>query len=231
MALPDGYKRRPPRSTDPVPTYEPERPGGVLVADLFAIMPDDRRDEEGQHPCYLCGRATDGHRWIHVVDGGRGAVAHHLDARLFEGDPGEMGLHPIGPECAKRLGPLYVAVHERGLLAGVVAPCGTAHPGLDCAGKPTHPDAPRTVAKAVALLTEEALQPATLADAISRAADRRGGPSQAEAEEIRDDIAQAVAGFLAGRYNAQAIGPTVIEMLYAAAMLALRTDAVRRNER
>lgn len=62
-----------------------------------------------QEPCAACGRELKGKHWyVHVIDGGS-RVLHPADEHQYKPDGGEMGSHPIGPECRKKFGEFAVA--------------------------------------------------------------------------------------------------------------------------
>lgn len=70
------------------------------------------REMEGHTSCIVCNKAiTKGaYATIHVVDGG-GKVLHKDDEAAYEqeGDmSGDLGLQPIGADCAKRFPKEYV---------------------------------------------------------------------------------------------------------------------------
>jgi len=61
-------------------------------------------DEEDR--CYLCCKGLkDPKVWIHACEGG-GEVCHHDDSEVItmEYGCGDLGSHPIGSDCAKKLG-------------------------------------------------------------------------------------------------------------------------------
>lgn len=70
--------------------------------------PNYRRNEqkvrEDQWPCALCGRPVDttDAKWVTVVDGGA-RFERVGEPVVPESDPGHMGQHAVGPDCAKRL--------------------------------------------------------------------------------------------------------------------------------
>lgn len=77
--------------------YEPaiiETPPRAQPADVVG-------DEENR--CWLCGKRTrkGSGWWIEVIDGGDHIANVGLDPD--PNDPGYMGMHAIGPECAKKL--------------------------------------------------------------------------------------------------------------------------------
>ncbi len=57
------------------------------------------------NPCVVCAKEVDPAtaRYVHLIDGG-GVILHPGDEHLYVPDGGDVGGHPIGPDCAKRLG-------------------------------------------------------------------------------------------------------------------------------
>lgn len=57
--------------------------------------------------CIICHRALKAgqpHRWVHLVDGGWN-ILHPDDEEAYGvGDPGDMGGHRVGMDCARKLG-------------------------------------------------------------------------------------------------------------------------------
>ncbi len=55
-------------------------------------------------PCALCGKAvkTEDAKWATVVEGGA-RFELTTDTPIPEDDPGHMGSHAVGPDCAKKL--------------------------------------------------------------------------------------------------------------------------------
>ncbi len=67
---------------------------------------DFRRRPKTDLFCYVCQKdikPDSKYRMIHVIDGGPN-VLHPGSEADYVSDAGEMGSHPIGPDCAKRLG-------------------------------------------------------------------------------------------------------------------------------
>lgn len=48
----------------------------------------------------LCGRLTKEELFIHVVDGGSAVIPFDQE---YEDESADLGFHPIGPDCAKKL--------------------------------------------------------------------------------------------------------------------------------
>jgi hypothetical protein len=71
---------------------------------------------EIKRQCVVCGLRMKGapRYWVHVVDGGANVV-HVDDGCALSQDPaaeaGDMGLHEVGPDCAKRFPREFV--HDR----------------------------------------------------------------------------------------------------------------------
>ena len=78
--------------------------------EISTVMhPDAERNAKGDHPCFLCGKATDGSREVHLVTSG------FLVPMDEEVEPDEdQGFFPIGPECAKKLPRENWALTENG---------------------------------------------------------------------------------------------------------------------
>ena len=55
--------------------------------------------EYDKFPCYFCGRATTGTRHFRIVEYGDG-IAVNQDDPSWDGDPGDLGYFPVGPDCA-----------------------------------------------------------------------------------------------------------------------------------
>ena len=71
----------------------------------------EKHGEDQANPCCICGRHTDGSRWVSVGGGGLGPgygyssfIIHPDDAQrdIVLDDPGYMGCFDIGPTCARR---------------------------------------------------------------------------------------------------------------------------------
>lgn len=61
-----------------------------------------------RNPCAACGRELKGEAWfVHVIDGGSN-VLHPSEEATYQPDAGEMGFHPVGPECRKKFGAFAV---------------------------------------------------------------------------------------------------------------------------
>ncbi len=43
------------------------------------------------------------HRWVHLIEGGH-IVLHPEDEAEYVADAGDCGLHPVGMDCAKKIG-------------------------------------------------------------------------------------------------------------------------------
>lgn len=64
------------------------------------------REPKTDFYCYVCQKdikPVSLYRMVHVVLGGNYAL-HPDDEADYVGDGGDLGLHPIGPACAKKLG-------------------------------------------------------------------------------------------------------------------------------
>lgn len=67
---------------------------------------DSRPRPKTQHYCCKCQRDLApgaAHRMVHLIDGGL-MVLHPADESLYLADAGDVGLHPIGMDCARQLG-------------------------------------------------------------------------------------------------------------------------------
>lgn len=73
------------------------------------VIPDRRGPDlsnTGDNPCYICNRniKLGAEKWgIHPIKGGNVAL-HPDDEPLYVSDGGDLGLHPIGSDCRKRMG-------------------------------------------------------------------------------------------------------------------------------
>jgi len=73
-------------------------------------LPRSEKRHEGYpegdlQPCAVCGRTIRNEAravWVHIVDGG-GVILHRDDEAAYASDGGDLGLYPVGPECAKRI--------------------------------------------------------------------------------------------------------------------------------
>jgi len=67
---------------------------------------DARRRPKTDHHCVRCQRDIkpgSRYRMVHVIDGG-GQILHPADEAAYVSDAGEMGLHPVGMDCARTIG-------------------------------------------------------------------------------------------------------------------------------
>lgn len=67
---------------------------------------DARRDPKTDHWCCRCQKDIkpgQAHRMVHLVDGGA-FVLHPDDEAIYTPDAGDCGGHPIGSDCARKLG-------------------------------------------------------------------------------------------------------------------------------
>ena len=66
-----------------------------------------RRDREPKTDnfCVVCHRDIKGSPrfWVHCIDGELRAL-HPEDEHLYEPNGGDLGFHPLGPGCARRIG-------------------------------------------------------------------------------------------------------------------------------
>jgi hypothetical protein len=103
----------------PLKPHKEEEKKPLTVADLkpyrtVFIDPDYRVKPKGNWFCCRCGKTIKGNwRGVHLVDGGMNAL-HPADETLYVSDGGEMGMHPIGPDCAKIIGLDYT--HPQSML-------------------------------------------------------------------------------------------------------------------
>lgn len=77
--------------------------GGPRTTQLGA---DNRRDPKTNHYCVRCHKELkigQPFREVHLIDDGP-TVLHPEDESLYVRDGGDMGLWPIGPDCAKKVG-------------------------------------------------------------------------------------------------------------------------------
>ena len=73
---------------------------------VYAGDPDYRRRPTSEYYFINCHKSIDRtkkHRMIHIIDGGS-LVLHPQDEHLYKSDNADVGLHPIGNDCAKRFG-------------------------------------------------------------------------------------------------------------------------------
>jgi len=85
---------------------------------MKAFKPDKTREANEsklpcgptQTPCAYCGKPVkvdEDTLYIHMVNGGS-ALATVEEGPQHDGEPGEMGLYPVGQTCAKKAGKHYV---------------------------------------------------------------------------------------------------------------------------
>jgi hypothetical protein len=69
---------------------------------------------EGEWPCLLCCRPIKPGRgwWVHMVDGGEHLVSRDESPACDPNDPGDMGFHAVGPDCAKLVPREYLISHR-----------------------------------------------------------------------------------------------------------------------
>lgn len=68
------------------------------------IDPDFRREPKTQLWCCRCQKDIRGaYRVVHLVNGGAFAL-HPGDEGKYAADSGDLGAHPIGPDCARKIG-------------------------------------------------------------------------------------------------------------------------------
>jgi len=70
---------------------------GYNISDLEVAY--DR--EEGDYPCYLCGRATSGKRGVEIINGD--AAASQAFGGVPYDNPWYRGCYPVGSKCIKKL--------------------------------------------------------------------------------------------------------------------------------
>lgn len=79
------------------------------------FAPLDSRDESGaEHQCVRCGRAVRVDRparYIRIVNGGDD-ILHPEDDRLYTDDDADLGCHPVGLCCARRIGLAWTRVMD-----------------------------------------------------------------------------------------------------------------------
>lgn len=82
-----------------------EKSGADMRTKELPVYRGKRPAFTGDHPCIVCDKEVNPRtaRYVHVINGGQ-VVLHPNDERLYVPDGGDMGGHPIGPDCARRLG-------------------------------------------------------------------------------------------------------------------------------
>lgn len=61
-----------------------------------------------ERDCIRCGKyISDPRFWVHIINGGD-AILHRDDEAKYVSDDSDLGMHPIGPECAKTIGANYI---------------------------------------------------------------------------------------------------------------------------
>lgn len=78
-------------------------------------LTDYRRDPKTDTYCVICQRDIKGEpkHWVHLVNGGV-EVLHPQDETLYKTDGGDLYFHPVGPECAKKIGKEWVHSDPKG---------------------------------------------------------------------------------------------------------------------
>lgn len=73
---------------------------------------NSRKCRDGEEPCAVCGKPcrADWNQFVHVVDGG---AAFGTLPETDPDTPGDMGLFPVGSECARKLQKLGVVMFDR----------------------------------------------------------------------------------------------------------------------
>lgn len=76
----------------------------------FLDWHDTRRQPKTDNYCVVCQKdiKSEPRFWIHGVDGCAFNVLHPDDEHLYVSDGGDLGLHPVGPDCARRIGLRWV---------------------------------------------------------------------------------------------------------------------------
>jgi hypothetical protein len=67
---------------------------------------DFRKDPKTDLFCCRCQKdikPNSGRKWVHLIDGGA-SILHPDDEKLYTPDGGDLGLYPIGMECARIIG-------------------------------------------------------------------------------------------------------------------------------
>lgn len=73
--------------------------------DSKAFHRNEKRVGPDEWPCARCGKPVkeaDAKNWVTFTSGG-GRFLRTDDPPVPANDPGQMGWHPVGPDCAKRL--------------------------------------------------------------------------------------------------------------------------------
>lgn len=63
-------------------------------------------EPHGDFFCYRCGKTIQPgrhHRMVHIIDGGL-SILHPQDESRYVSDAGDMGAHPLGLDCARKIG-------------------------------------------------------------------------------------------------------------------------------
>jgi hypothetical protein len=68
-------------------------------------LTDFRRDPKTDVFCCLCQRDIKGivKHYVHMINGGP-EILHPSDESAYTPDGGDLGIHPVGPECARKIG-------------------------------------------------------------------------------------------------------------------------------
>lgn len=79
-------------------------------------LTDYRRDPTTDVFCCICQRDIKGppRYWVHLIEGGP-VVLHPEDEDRYTPDGGDLGAHPVGPECAKKIGMEWI--HKEAILS------------------------------------------------------------------------------------------------------------------
>ena len=82
--------------------------------DFTPTKASDRRQPKTDHHCVICRKDITGAscRWVHLIDGGA-SILHPDSLPAYVTDAGDMGLHPVGMDCAKRLGVEWTREQEQ----------------------------------------------------------------------------------------------------------------------
>lgn len=67
---------------------------------------DSRRRPKTDLYCCVCQKDIKnktGYRMVHIIEGG-GKVLHPEDEKRYDDHKADVGWHPIGPDCARKLG-------------------------------------------------------------------------------------------------------------------------------
>jgi hypothetical protein len=88
-----------------MPATEIPAPPRTVTDEVYARN-EGRAMDAGHEPCHLCGKGVRANKgWdVWIIDGGSNLLAvTEWDTRPYRPDSGDMGIHILGPECAKTI--------------------------------------------------------------------------------------------------------------------------------